>query len=339
MKRLGQEPVRGPIDLLEAAYEVGASREAWLQGVLDEAILGLPSNIGVSGYFLDTADGRIECVRTASGTPFRAEDVMDALKRRGPVPKLYVGKPVVNMMSEAGPRTDLGDGVLERFFSMLVPPRFPEPIRDFLGILALDSEGRGVVLSAAFPRVMTLDRGTRRRWTLLGVHVAAAARLRRTLEASAAHPAAVLRADGRVVHAEGCAKPKASREALSSRAIAIDRARGRLRRTDPDAALEMWQGLVTGRWSLVDRFESDGRRYVVAHVNEPVPARLLALTLRQRQVIGHVLLGHSSKLTGYALGISPAAVSSALKSALLKLGVGSVAKLVHRLGGIPKGGA
>ncbi len=196
-----------------------------------------------------------------------------------------------------------------------------------------------MVLSAAFPRVMTLDRGTRRRWTLLGVHVAAAARLRRALELSAAPPVAVLRTDGRVVHAEGCAKPKASREALSSRAIAIDRARGRLRRTDPDAALERWRGRVTGRWALVDRFESDGRRYVVAHVNEPVPARLLALTLRQRQVISHVLLGHSSKLTGYALGISPAAVSTALKSALLKLGVGSVAKLIHRLGGMPKGGA
>ncbi len=89
---------------------------------------------------------------------------------------------------------------------------------------------------------------------------------------------------------------------------------------------------MSGRWTLVDRFESDGRRYVIAHVNEPVPAQVLALTLRERQVVGHLLLGHPSKVVAYSLGVSPAAVSATLKSALLKLGVGSVAKLLDRLG-------
>jgi DNA-binding CsgD family transcriptional regulator len=239
-------------------------------------------------------------------------------------------------MSEAAPRSGVPVRFIEAFFASLVPPTFPDPIRDFLGVLAFDAEGRGVVITTAYGRPIALDRTTRRRWTLLGVHIAAAARLRRSLEVSARPPDAVLRPNGRVEHAEGDAMAKTSRDALSARAVAIDRARGRQRRSDPDAALEMWRGLVTGRWSLVDRVDSDGRRYVVAHVNEPVPARMLSLTLRERQVAGHVLLGHSSKLTAYALGVSPAAVSSALKSALLKLGVGSVAKLVHRLGDVSK---
>jgi DNA-binding CsgD family transcriptional regulator len=134
-----------------------------------------------------------------------------------------------------------------------------------------------------------------------------------------------------VEHADGDAKASAALQSLRTRTVAIDRARGRQRRSDPDAGLEAWRGLVAGRWSLVDRFESDGRRHVIAHRNEPVPARVLALTLRERQVVAHRVAGHSSKVAAYALGVSPAAVSGALRSAMLKLGVRNVSQLVHRM--------
>ena len=55
--------------------------------------------------------------------------------------------------------------------------------------------------------------------------------------------------------------------------------------------------------------------------------------------LGYRMLGHSSKLTAYALGISPAAVSAALKSSLQKLGIGSVAEMPHDLGGVAKAGS
>jgi hypothetical protein len=309
LNRLRPPPRQGPIDVLEAAYEVGGTREAWLREVLDHVAAIMPSNLGVTGYFMDATGRAPKCVMTAGNARFCGQDVVDVLQRqpRDMVRKLYVDQRVASTMSEAVPRTGVG-GTAEAFFASLTPPKFPDTIRDFLGVLAFDTEGRGVVLSAAYGEATTLDRTTRRRWTLLGVHIAAAARLRRTLEASAATPVAILRPNGRMEHAEGDATSKTSRQALSARAVAIDRARSRLRRSDPDAALEMWRGLVTGRWSLVDCVDSDGRRYVVAHVNEPVPARMFSLTLRERQVVGHVLLGHPSKLTAYALGISPAGV-------------------------------
>lgn len=338
MSRLRSSSRQGPIDVLEAAYEVGRTREAWLRGVLDHAAAIMPRNVGVTGYFVDTARvAALDCVLTAGNARFRGEDVMGVMMRQPPdmVRQLYVDQRVASMMSVAVRRSGVREAA-EGFFASLVPPIFPDPIRDFLGVLAFDAEGRGVVLSAACGHTTTLDRTTRRHWTLLGVHIAAAARLRRALEARPSTPVAILRPDGRLEHAEGDATSKTAREALGTRAIAIDRARGRMRRSDPDAAIEMWRGLVSGRWSLVDRIDSDGRRFVVAHVNEPVPARMLSLTLRERQVVGHLLLGHSSKLTAYALGITPPAVSSALKSALLKLGVGSVATLVHRLGEVSR---
>ncbi len=320
--------------MLEAAYDLGPTREAWLRRVVDQAAAIMPANVGMTGQFVDAAGPDVECLVTSTGTRFRAEhalavvqDLPDALKR-----KVYLGHGIVATMRDVLPRTGADRHTIDQVFAQLVPPKFPDPIQDFFGVLAFDAEGHGVVLSAACSRPKKLDRPTRQRWSLLGVHIAAAARLRRSLAASARAPVAILRPDGRVEHAEEDAKSRPSREALSARAIAIDRARGRMRRSDPDAGLEMWRGLVTGRWSLVDRFDSDGRRYVVAHLNEPVPARMFSLTLRERQVVGHVLLGHPSKLAAYALGVSPAAVSAALRSALLKLGVGSVAKLIHRLG-------
>jgi DNA-binding CsgD family transcriptional regulator len=142
---------------------------------------------------------------------------------------------------------------------------------------------------------------------------------------------AILTPSGRVEHAEGEAKGSAALQSLRTRTVAIDRARGRQRRSDPDAGLEAWQGLVSGRWSLVDQFESDGRRYVVAHRNSPLPRRVLALTLRERQVVAHRVAGHASKVAAYALGISPATVSGALRSAMLKLGVRNVQQLLHKM--------
>ena len=34
--------------------------------------------------------------------------------------------------------------------------------------------------------------------------------------------------------------------------------------SDPDGAVARWRGLASGTWSLVDKVESDGRRFIVA---------------------------------------------------------------------------
>jgi len=40
-------------------------------------------------------------------------------------------------------------------------------------------------------------------------------------------------------------------------------ARGALRKRDPEEALRLWQGLIRGRWTLIDWFDTDGRRFVL----------------------------------------------------------------------------
>ena len=87
-----------------------------------------------------------------------------------------------------------------------------------------------------------------------------------------------------------------------------------------ELVVELWRALISGRWSVVEHFERDGKRYYLAHKNDPELAADRALTPRERQVFGYAELGHSDKLIAYSLGLSLSTVSTLLSSARRKLG-------------------
>jgi len=131
--------------------------------------------------------------------------------------------------------------------------------------------------------------------------------------------APVGRPDGRLEHAEEAAQADPCRAALRRAVLALDRARGPLRRRDPERAMALWQAMVAGRWSLLDHFDSDGRRFVVAHRNDAGVPDMRGLSWRERQVAAHAALGHSNKVIAYELGLSASSVSEHLASARAKL--------------------
>jgi DNA-binding CsgD family transcriptional regulator len=136
---------------------------------------------------------------------------------------------------------------------------------------------------------------------------------------------AMLSPDGRIEPAEGAGV--AARDALSRAVHALEQARGPLRRRDPDRTVAEWKGLIKARWSLIDHFESDGRRYLVARCNEPRVAALETLSARERQVVSYVSVGHSNKLIAYELGISHSTVRVLVARSMAKLGVRSRVEL------------
>ena len=77
--------------------------------------------------------------------------------------------------------------------------------------------------------------------------------------------------------------------------------------------------VVAGRWSLVERFDSDDRRFLVAHKNDPSNRDPRGLTERERQVLGYAELGRLNKLIAYELGLSPSTVGVILATARTKL--------------------
>jgi DNA-binding CsgD family transcriptional regulator len=131
---------------------------------------------------------------------------------------------------------------------------------------------------------------------------------------------AVLSPSGAIAHAAKGAQSPDARESLRLAAKAIDRARSKAR-SNEDEALDLWQGLVAGRWSLIDRFDTDGRRFLIARKNDPDVTDPRALTLRERQVLAYAAMGHSLKLISYSLGVSTSSVSTTRKAAMRKLGL------------------
>jgi DNA-binding CsgD family transcriptional regulator len=123
---------------------------------------------------------------------------------------------------------------------------------------------------------------------------------------------------GRVEHATGIAKEPTSRTALRDGLLRLESAR----RSEQEAVdvAELWTGLCAGRWSLVEHFEKQGRRYFLAYRNDPRLAATRALTERERQVCTYSAMGHSNKLIAYSLGISISSVSKHLERARAKLG-------------------
>jgi DNA-binding NarL/FixJ family response regulator len=202
--------------------------------------------------------------------------------------------------------------------------------RDLLGIKAHTGKGRAVMLTLPMLRSARTSALERKRWPSVVSHLAAGARLRslgRSLSLESAPVEAVLDSDARLHHARGAATPESSRDRLREAVRRTERVRSRAGRADPDSALGSWDALVAGRWSLVDRFDTDGRRFVVAVKNDPEHADPRGLSAQERQVAEFVGLGHSNKEVAYKLGVSVSAVGNCSARAQVKLGLGSRAEL------------
>jgi DNA-binding NarL/FixJ family response regulator len=172
----------------------------------------------------------------------------------------------------------------------------------------------------------------RKRWPQIAAHLGAGLRLRtvaRQLSLDSERVDAVLDADGSCRDARNDATTSSARDRLREATRRIDRARTAAGRSEPDTAMDHWQGLVDGRWSLVDKFDSDGRRFVVAIKNDPVFPDPRGLSPRERQIAEFVGAGHTTKQIAYLLGISLSAVTNCTAHAQQKLGLSSLCELAH----------
>ena len=89
--------------------------------------------------------------------------------------------------------------------------------------------------------------------------------------------------------------------------------------------------IVRGRWSMVDWFDTDGRRFVLALPNAPHTADPRGLSERESQVVTYVALGQTNKMIAYRLGLSRSRVSAVLRSAMRKLNVHTRVQLVIKM--------
>jgi len=324
------------IDFTEAAYDLEPEPQEWLAKLLEAGAPVIDHGLGVFA---------LTCMRPPEGASFAIDqlnaisapdDLVERVMRlQAEVPASLLWRlsfpTIPKTLSEAADGDLGGFNLIMRHFDFA---------KDGLGMSAFDPNGRGVYLIAPLSRVTTLSERSRERWQMVAAHFGAGYRLRRALQGGEPEAATNLPHGAeavidpisfRVTDARGQAKSRGAREALRDAATQVDRARGQLRKTDPEKALRLWKALVRGRWSTVDWFDSDDRRFVLAMPNGPKVSDPRGLTEREMQVVTYALFGQSNKLIAYNLGLSAGRISALLRSAMHKMDVQTRAQLVSKL--------
>lgn len=313
---------RDVISIVEALYAEGTD-EAWIAGVLEAFRPVVDGGFGVLAHELVRRDdGGVRCSRaSALGAYAERVDVLRTSLEAAPreiIGRLFVRPYTAESMSET-----VGARRLEQ-----TPPwlRLTSSTGcvDCLGLVATDGGRRSLTIAAPLPAYRGYSSRERRPLLRLATHLAAAYRLR----GRAVSEDAIVDPSRGVLHAEGATKDRRARLALKEAVTSIERSRTRRMRSEGAEALALWRGLVEGRWSLVERFESDGRRYYVARRNELGNPVHDALTARERQVVVLAAVGEPSKSIAYALGITPSSVALHLSRAAAKLGARNRLELV-----------
>lgn len=201
---------------------------------------------------------------------------------------------------------------------------------DTFAVNARDASGRGLWLGAPMRSTARVPDDAKRLFARFAGHLTAAVRLRRTFGLDSPRPTAVMSTNGALVHAESD-EAVGLRDELRRAALAFDLARTREARNDVNLATRRWRPLVQASWSLLDDFDTDGRRFIIAVDNAP-PTRTPRgpLSERERQVLTQAQLGHSNKVIAYDLGLSNATVRVLLHRAARKLGATTRAEALAR---------
>jgi len=307
-----------PIAIVEHSYALQGTESEWIDRLLGAIAPAIDDGIVVYGFTYRWR-GRVPYPAVfASGKP-ALEHLVRAIAVDYITATVETPKPCNTFSQQVAKLPAHMHGLEERLFR-------PNGFADVLGVHAFDPDG-GLFLVSGLAERRTLSARDNARWARITAHMASALRLRRRIEREAVEDEAVLSPSGGLLHATGAAKQADARDRLRAAARAMDRARGPLRRTAPQEALELWRALCAGRWSLVDRFESDGRRYLIAHQNQPHLPNLRGLSQREATVAAFAQLGQSNKEIAYTLGIAPSSVATHLGAALRKLGLPSRAAL------------
>jgi len=323
--------VNRALRLVELAYDLDGDGEAWLRKINDATRPSLDDGLGTAAYTYALGDDNsLELTRFVSaGLAPGVEHIARhwlAFSDVESLRQLHFSSGCVSTTSHASRGMATADG------TPFAQTFHPLGIRDVLGCGGINQRSC-VMLTAPRRRLSTPDPRFKASFSKVSAHLAAGLRLRESL--ANASPLDDLRTDDavldtsfRVNHASGATESRAVRDRLREAAILVDKVRARRQFTEAEA-LDAWRALVDGRWSLVDTFDSDGRRFIVARRNDDQPRDPRGLSQREAQVAALAAMGHSNKLIAYHLGLATSTVATHLRTALHKLGVTTRLELVR----------
>lgn len=314
------------VSIIEAAYANVPDEQEWVQGIADAALPCLDQGLGVSVFTYDATVPSALRIPSAAGAGrgafcleqlqamARELDPMLVVRAYEPGPPIYLNQLIRQLNADGIPGLALAEQqVLNAGYG------------DVLGVRGSDPSFRGCMITVGRRGPGRLSRSGQETLGCIGAHLASAFRLRRARprldDADAVldprGPFLQARADDAAEHREDLGRASENRS----------RARDTLRKEDASAAVQLWEAMVQGEWTLVDHVDTDGKRFVLARRNRPGVPEIGTLGLRERQVAAYASFGFSLKHIAYELGLAPTTVSTHLKSALRKLRINSRAEL------------
>ena len=330
------------IDIVEASYNLEVSASEWMRNLQERAApvfdLGRAfgggiwagmddtGNLIATGFsYSDPAAAEITLPKVAQATAEIGAERMAAWTEET--------QSIVSVHSSHPPEL----GTFEVFTRHL-------ECADILEVNAHDHDGYGFSWWCPSDTPIQLSRREKKTLEQLTIHMAAGHRIRREIEnqpTAKGLSLAELPLDAEalmdpkhfvVTDASGVARDATVSERIREAAKQVDKARGKLRRQDPEEALDIWKGLARGRWSLVDWFDTDGRRYVLAKPNLPRVGDPRGLTEQEALIATYAARGETGKIMSYRFWISRQSISTLLGSPRIKLLVTTQAELAAKLG-------
>ncbi len=317
-----------PIALIEDAYRPAESPTAWLRAHAPAAMATFDvDELGTFSYFV--RGHRPEEAHWQEGR----RGGLDAATAREVVSRGFAAASPEQLRRVALAFRTPGVHTLVETVGGVMPASaeiMPFPVTDSPAVMIPTGDDRVAVATGMTREPLHIDEHTHALWQRIALHLGAACRLAgRPAGPDAPDVEAVLDPGGQVQHATAAVQGGHAREQLREAVRRMDAARTRAGRADPMKALDLWHGLLAGRWSLVDHFDSDGRRFLLARKNDPEAPHPSALGRRQRQVVFYASLGWSLHEIAFALGLAESTIGRQLSAALGKLGLPSRAELVR----------
>ncbi len=311
------------VGIVESTYQLEGTIKDWLQGIADSAnpLLGTGSGLAATLVNPTLPAGPIERI-AISGPAYYHKAARTAIGSASPLSMqciLAFGNATCTLSEAVYP----ADPAHAELIRQCMHGRYP----DILVVICDSGAGRMVFLGSPLTARRAATRAERFVLNRVAAHVGSALRLRAQVERLDPEDSdtteAIFKPDGKLVDARGAARSKSARERLRESVLRSERARGPLRRRDSSQALALWEALVRGRWSLVDRFDTHGTRMILAVENTPPandPRGLSASQLRVADALGH---GRTTKEIAYTFGVSPSAVNNSIGETRRKLSLRS----------------
>ena len=321
------------VDFLEATYALDLDDETWLKEVLGAVrkVWGRPGGGWAMLYDASDVHHFRSTLMTADSL---SPDISNVLGGGiGLMTAGFVIRTFRRVLSSNTARKDASPE-LDSMYQALEK----HGMADNLAINGLNPNGRGCFVGLTMSERRNPPQREMAIYRRMALHLAAAFRCRQRLHADArgARPdptfgaEAVIDSRGRIVDASGPATDRLCQEEIKEGLRRFDVARSRRHGCDPVDGLVEHRALVDGRWTLVDLYERNGTRFVVARENQAEVRGLANLTERERQVTVYLSLGRSTKEIAYALGISDSTVRVHVSHATSKLGVRNRDQLVRQ---------